>query len=266
MRTTPSRPHAIHLQGNKTTRSCRCRSSFVHTTLRDVLSWQLSYSIAEGRFSNNLCGGCITTHSDCTRSRPLSRLYRSVPGAIASRPPSSHPPGLSSFRPPSSLRVYSSLAQNMVITEVEFTSQQSAKDNHSEKLQLPGMDALLRRGNTLVLRIKLSAEISCPYCVSLTFVPVFRPRDRFGQFQAKGAAKGSSDLWLSITIPANFPIGKYHAHIAVALKGGLQVITYFHHKPIVILFNPWNPGHHGILYFVTLLRCLNTTNCIPQSA
>ena len=175
-------------------------------------------------------------------SRPPSRLYRSAPGPT--RPPMTHPPALTStsYRPASSLRVYSSVGHNMEITEVEFTSQQSAQDNHSERLHHAAVDALLRRGNTLVLRIKLSTEIACPYCVSLTFVPVFRPRDRFGQFQAKGVAKGSSDLWLSITIPANFPVGKYHAHIAVSLTGGAQVITYFHHKPIVILFNPWNSG------------------------
>ena len=40
-----------------------------------------------------------------------------------------------------------------------------------------------------MLRIQLSAEIACSYCVSLTFVPVFRLQDRFSQFQAKGIAK-----------------------------------------------------------------------------
>ena len=69
--------------------------------------------------------------------------------------------------------------QNMEISEVQFTSQQSAKDNHSERL-LGDMDALLGRGNTLVLKINLTTEIVCPCCVSLTFVPVFRPRDQFG--------------------------------------------------------------------------------------
>ena len=186
----------------------------------------------------------LTAHS-----RPPSRLYRSTPTpGPSSRPSSTHSSGTTSLRSPSSLRVYSSTTQNIEISEVQFTSQQSAKDNHSERLHIVGMDALLRRGNTLVLRIKLTVEIACPYCVSLTFVPVFRPRDRFGQFQAKGVAKGTSDLWLSITIPANFPIGKYHAHIAVSLKGGVQVITYFHHKPIIILFNPWNLGMYTCTY------------------
>lgn len=135
---------------------------------------------------------------------------------------------------------------------MQFACQQSPKDNHSERLQpkASGVDALLRRGNTLVLRITLSAQIACPYCVSLTFVPVFRPRDRFGQFQAKGDAKGTSELWLSITVPANFPVGKYHAHIAVALRGGAHVITYFHHKPIIVLFNPWNPGYYITVWLI----------------
>ena len=88
----------------------------------------------------------------------------------------------------------------------------------------------------------MSVALSCSYSVSLTFVPVFRPRERFGQFKAKGMANGTHDIWLSIKLPSNFPIGKYHAHLTVAVQGGLEVVTHFHNKPIVVLFNPWDSG------------------------
>lgn len=86
--------------------------------------------------------------------------------------------------------------------------------------------------------------------MSLTFVPVFRPRDRFGQFRAEGVAKGSYDLWLSIVVPSAFPVGKFHAHITLSVKGRVEVITHFHDKAIVILFNPWNRGK--INYYTSL--------------
>lgn len=89
--------------------------------------------------------------------------------------------------------------------------------------------------------------------MSLTFVPVFRPRDRFGQFRAEGVAKGSYDLWLSIVVPSAFPVGKFHAHITLSVKGRVEVITHFHDKAIVILFNPWNRGK--INYYMSLCMC-----------
>lgn len=106
-------------------------------------------------------------------------------------------------------------------------------------------EVVLRRGNTLILKITTSLELSGSYVVSLTFVPVFRPRDRFGQFRAEGEAKGSCQLWLSIAIPPSFPVGKYHGHISLAIKGRVELVTYFHNKAVVILFNPWDEGNYG---------------------
>jgi len=106
---------------------------------------------------------------------------------------------------------------------------------------------MARRGNTLILKITISADLFCTYTVSLTLVPVFRPHERFGQFQAKGVARGVQELWLSITIPPNFPVGKYHTHVILSLRGGLQVLTHFHHKSLVVLFNPWNPDDDAYL-------------------
>ena len=142
---------------------------------------------------------------------------------------------------PASLQFYSSV-QPLEIISAEFHSQQNSKQNHTEGLHATECEAILRRGNTLILKIVTSVEISGGYVVSLTFVPVFRPRDRFGQFRADGIGKGSCNLWLSIAIPYNFPIGKFHAHITLSVKGRVEVTTFFHNKSIVILFNPWNNG------------------------
>ena len=138
-----------------------------------------------------------------------------------------------------SLQVYTT-ARHPEIREVQLLSQESREKNHTNRFK--GHSVILRRGNTLILQIVTSAELSCQYHVSLTFVPVLQPHERFGQFQARGIARGTRELWLSIATPPNFPVGKYHAHIALSMKGGVDVLTHFHHKPIVVLFNPWNPG------------------------
>lgn len=142
---------------------------------------------------------------------------------------------------PSPLQVYSSV-QPLEITGIQLTCREAPGENHTERFLLPGCEAMARRGNTLILKITISADLFCTYTVSLTLVPVFRPHERFGQFQAKGVARGVQELWLSITIPPNFPVGKYHTHVILSLRGGLQVLTHFHHKSLVVLFNPWNPG------------------------
>ena len=139
------------------------------------------------------------------------------------------------------LQFYSS-AQPLVVSDALFRCQQTCEQNHTECLKVTESEVILRRGNTLILKITTSIELSGGYIVSLTFVPVFRPRDRFGQFRADGEAKGTRHLWLSIAIPSSFPVGKYHGHITLALKGRVELVTYFHNKAIVILFNPWDKG------------------------
>lgn len=174
---------------------------------------------------------------DCSRT-PTS-LYSRPPRSPTKpvRPDSCPVP----VRPPSSLHIFSSFT-TPEISDVTFSCQQSASENHTDRFSTKSCDSalLVRRGNTVVLKIVTTIELSCPYVVSLTFVPVHRPRDRFGQFRARGVAHESCDLWLSITLPANFPIGKYHAHISLSLSG--EVLTHFHHNPVVVLFNPWSPG------------------------
>lgn len=142
------------------------------------------------------------------------------------------------------LQFYSSL-QPLEITGALFRCQQTSIQNHTEGLKVTECEVILRRGNTLILKITTSLELSGSYVVSLTFVPVFRPRDRFGQFRATGEAKGSCELWLSIAIPCSFPVGKYHGHISLSIKGRVEVITHFHNRAIVVLFNPWNKGNHN---------------------
>ena len=125
-----------------------------------------------------------------------------------------------------------------------FSSKQSAEESHTQRFRLPACSAIIRRGNTLILKISTSVQFSSSYTVTLTFVPVFRPQDRFGQFKAQGFSRGGSkELWLSVDVPANFPVGKFHAHLSLSLKGRpADVVTHFHPSPIVVLFNPWNPG------------------------
>lgn len=138
-----------------------------------------------------------------------------------------------------SLQFYSSI-QTLEIESAQFHCQQNSSENHTKGLEATECEVVLRRGNTLILKITTSLAVSGDYVVTLTFVPVFRPRDRFGQFRADGVAKGSQNLWLSIAIPPTFPVGKYHAHITLSVKSRVEITTYFHNKAVVILFNPWN--------------------------
>lgn len=175
-------------------------------------------------------------HGTCSRSPVKLYTQQSTPrpGSAAS----------ASRKSPvtANLQFYSS-AQPLVIKDVLFRCQETCTQNHTEDLKVSESEVILRRGNTLILKITTSLELSGSYVVSLTFVPVFRPRDRFGQFRADGEAKGTCNLWLSITIPQSFPVGKYHGHITLSVKGRVEVVTHFHNKAIAILFNPWNKGN-----------------------
>jgi hypothetical protein len=53
-------------------------------------------------------------------------------------------------------------------------------------------------------------------------------------------------------------VGKYHGHITLSIKGRVEVVTYFHNRAVVILFNPWNKGN-GAGYHLTpyLSYCFN---------
>ncbi|KAL5489676.1 hypothetical protein EMCRGX_G018794 [Ephydatia muelleri] len=142
---------------------------------------------------------------------------------------------------PAPAQMYTSI-QKLEISQVTFTQKEPRTENFTSWFCVNDCEALLRRGNTLVMKIVLSSALSGRYTISLTFVPSYRPRDRFGQFRAKGVAQNKSDLWLSIEIPPNFPVGKYNPHISIALESSDDVLTHFHSKFIIVLFNPWNTG------------------------
>ena len=183
--------------------------------------------------------------NDCDSSRSPVKLY-------TDQQPSTPRPHSTTHKTPitTNLQFYST-AQPLEITEVLFRCEQTCTQNHTEGLKVTESEVILRRGNTLILKITTSLKLSGSYVVSLTFVPVFRPRDRFGQFRADGEAKGSChNLWLSIAIPPSFPVGKYHGHITLSIKGRVEIVTYFHNKAIVILFNPWNKGNYHLLRFL----------------
>ena len=128
------------------------------------------------------------------------------------------------------------------ITSSEILCQESRIDSHTDLFPIKDQELLLRRGNTLIVKLHTSVEFTGTYNVSLVFTPAFRTRERFAEFRASGTAKTSSELWLSVTIPANFPVGKYHAHITLNLRGYLEVLTHFHRGAIMVIFNPWNSG------------------------
>lgn len=116
-----------------------------------------------------------------------------------------------------------------------------------EGLHCRDQTLIARRGNTVVLQVKLSSVLSSPYSVTLTFLPVHGPRERSSTFKTNGWSSNSYELWLSITLPCNFPVGKYDAHISLSLKGYTEIITHLVHCALVVLFNPWNPGEPAIV-------------------
>ena len=101
---------------------------------------------------------------------------------------------------------------------------------------------LLRRGDTLIVHVTTSLPLTSPYTLTLTFISAYRSSDRFGQFRAKGSTSNASELWFSITSPSNFPVGKFHSHVHLAISRGKDVATYDHNKPVTVLFNPWHTG------------------------
>ena len=142
---------------------------------------------------------------------------------------------------PSPAQLYASI-QKLEISQVTFTQKELRTQNFTSWFNANDCEALLRRGNTLIMKIVLSSALSGRYTISLSFVPSYRPRDRFGQFRAKGTAKQTTDLWLSIDIPANFPVGKYNPHVSILSEESNDILTHFHPKFIIVLFNPWNTG------------------------
>ena len=103
-------------------------------------------------------------------------------------------------------------------------------------------EAIIRRGDTLIISVTTTIPISAPYTLTLTFLSAYHSKDRFGQFRAKGCSPNSNELWFSITLPTNFPVGKFITHTHLSVKSGTSVATHLHYKPVAVLFNPWNKG------------------------
>ena len=154
-------------------------------------------------------------------------------------------PTIQRFLTPSPAFTYSSTPpQHLEILKTEFSLKETSKENKTSLfIQKPDQnDLLLRRGNILILKIHTSLLLSCEYTVSLVFVATRMKRERYGEFRANGSAKDAKELWLSISIPANFPVGRFLPHITLTLKGVPEIFTHFHEGSITVLFNPWNPG------------------------
>ncbi len=113
---------------------------------------------------------------------------------------------------------------------------------HTDSLKCKDDPLITRRGCSIVLQITLCSNISCPYTVALSFIPVHGPRERSSMFKAKGSTKGNNVIWLSIDIPSTFPVGYYDTLVSITLQGCAEVISHTIHCAIVVLFNPWSSG------------------------
>ena len=142
---------------------------------------------------------------------------------------------------PSPLTLHSSY-NSLEISSIKLSSQESSQENHTSRFNCSEYEAVLRRGNTLIVCVTTSQPLISSYAISLTFISAYNSSDRFGQFRAQGKPPGTQELWFSITLPANFPVGKFHTHVHLSVKGGREIATLYHRKPVAVLFNPWNPG------------------------
>ena len=134
--------------------------------------------------------------------------------------------------------------QHFGITHTEFSLKETPAENHTSRFFInpDNNDIILRRGNTIVLKVHTTLSFTCEYTVSLVLVGSRTRRERFGEFRACGVAKDIKEIWLSIAIPPKFPIGRFQPHVTLTLKGVPEVCTHFHPGTLTVLFNPWNPG------------------------
>ena len=172
--------------------------------------------------------------------RPHSTQGFASPGSKGQKTPT-----IQRFLAPSPAFTYSSTpSQHLEILKTEFSLKETPEENKTSLFMqnLGQNDLLVRRGNILILKIHTSLLLCCDYTVSLVFVATRMKRERYGEFRANGSAKDAKELWLSIIIPANFPVGRFLPHVTLTLKGIPEIFTHFHAGSITVLFNPWNPG------------------------
>lgn len=115
-------------------------------------------------------------------------------------------------------------------------------NNHTSRFHCEDTNVIMRRGNTLNMTLNTTFPINYDCNVTLTFIPVFRPQDRFAHFKTEKNVKTMrKNISLGIPIPPNFSVGKYNAHVSMTKRNGKDVVTHFHPKSIVVLFNCWEP-------------------------
>nr|WVH01987.1 protein-glutamine gamma-glutamyltransferase K-like isoform X6 [Halisarca dujardinii] len=137
---------------------------------------------------------------------------------------------------------YSSTSYSRLeITSTEFLSKETPQENCTSRFHSKPEQLILRRGNSLILKLQTSLIFTSEYTVTLVFVAAQMKRERFGEFRASGNAKETKELWLSIEIPGNFPVGKFQPHVTLTLKDIPEIFTCFHQGSVVVLFNALNP-------------------------
>ena len=139
------------------------------------------------------------------------------------------------------VRSFSS-ASAVRLTSVQLMSEQGREKCRTTRLRCQECDEVVRRGTALILHLSLSTTITSSYTISLAFIPVHGPRERSSTFKATGRGKNISELWLKISLPASFPIGKYDGHVTLSLQSSVEILTRTLHSAVTVLFNPW---HHG---------------------
>lgn len=148
----------------------------------------------------------------------------------------------------STVRTFSS-SNSIKLTNVELTSESTTVENDSPQMCSQDCNLVVRRGSNLLLHLTLSQPLtSSLYTISLTFIPVYGPRERSSIFRASGKGKRKIELWLSVPLPANFPVGKYDTHVSLSLQSHVEILTHTVHSAVVVLFNPW---HHSELTMTT---------------
>ena len=133
------------------------------------------------------------------------------------------------------------------LTSVELTSEQGREQCRTTRLRCQECEEVVRRGTALILHLSLSTAITSAYTISLAFIPVHGPRERSSTFKASGRGKNVSELWLKISLPASFPIGKYDGHVTLSLQSSVEILSHTLHSAVTVLFNPWHHGEYLLL-------------------
>lgn len=145
--------------------------------------------------------------------------------------------------PIATVRSFSS-ASSIRLTRVGLTSEEDGC--HTAQLRCRECELVVRRGSNLILHLTVSASFSSSYTITLTFIPVHGPRERSSIFKASGRGRDINELWLKISLPPNFPVGKYDAHVAMSVQTSVEVLTHMLHSAVTVLFNPWHQGQQYV--------------------